>query len=310
MFYSVLPVFLRLSILAAICMPLLASVADADIKIAKSGNTEPATGGASAKAIFPVAPLSEYGITSVALESQNQRLREDAAIHNTERATLEKRVAGLQKELNILKEKTIEANQPPVSAEEKIAYAAGLSMFSGIRGRLERWEAVDVRIDGHWFEAGLFDGLKDTRRVDSNTFDEAWKGFTGRIQSGVQNKMKVSEAVLNKQIGGRTPALTKNGITYLVVSKGQPVTNKNAPVRLSMREQVLDGGVISEVPSLTISAEDSMPTVVRNVLPLLGVGSDIVAYGLAKSVYGSLPLPEHVQPFTVLEYHFKGLTAS
>lgn len=307
MSYSVLPACMRISIIAGICIPLLASAAPSDIKNVKPVNNESATAATSKKA---VAPLSEYGITSVALESQNQRLREEAAKQITERAELEKRLASQQKELDALIAKATESAQPPVTVEAKMAYVAGQSMISGINGRLEGWEAVGVKVDDHWFETGLLDGLQDAHRLDQKTFDDSWKDFAERVQSGVEDKMKVSEATLRKEIGERIPAQTKNGVTYLVINKGQPLTDKESPVRLSLHEQVLGGDVISEVPSLTISAEDSMPSVVRDALPLLGVGSDIVAYGLAKSVYGSLPLPDHVQPFTVLEYHFKGLKAN
>lgn len=305
MFYSVQPSFIRLTSIALVCIPMLASAAD--IKIVNSASVASAT---PTKSVKPAEPLSEYGMTSLALESQNQRLREDVAKHNIEQSALEKRVSALQKELDTLKAKAAESSKPPVTAEEKMAYVAGLSMLSGISGRIEGWEAVGVKVDMHWLETGLLDGLEDTRRLDQKVFDESWKDFADRIQTGVQNKMKASEATLSKEIGERVPALTKDGITYLVINKGQPITDKAAPVRLSLHEQVLGGEVISEVPSLTISAEDSLPSVVRDALPLLGAGSDIVAYGLAKSVYGALPLPEHIQPFTVLEYHFKGLKAS
>lgn len=307
MFNSVLSVFFRLCTVAIISIPMLATATSADIKKVKSVNNETAP---AAMPIKMAAPLSEYGITSVALESQNQRLREEVAKRKIEQVDMQKRLAAQQNELDALIAKATEAAQPPSTAEAKMAYVAGQSMVSGINGRLEGWEAVDVKVDSHWFEIGLIDGLEDAHRLDQKTFDDSWKEFADRVQSGVQDKMKVSDAALRKEIGERVPARTKNGVTYLVINKGQPLTDIEAPVRLSLHEQVLGGDVISEVPSLTISADDTMPSVVRDALPLLGTGSDIVAYGLAKSVYGSLPLPDHVQPFTVLEYHFKGLKAN
>jgi hypothetical protein len=49
--------------------------------------------------------------------------------------------------------------------------------------------------------------------------------------------------------------------------------------------------------------------VVKDGMYLPGEGGEVVAYALARSVYGELPLPGGVQPFTVMEYHLKGVVA-
>ena len=42
----------------------------------------------------------------------------------------------------------------------------------------------------------------------------------------------------------------------------------------------------------------------------LGVGAEVKAWALARSVYGNLPLPKGVEPYTVLRYDMKGLAVS
>lgn len=297
---------------AALLFPSLAWCAASTAHIAKNDvkSAEPAS--ATKESVKPeqhtdARPLSEYGVSGMVLEAQNHRLQDDLDKLYQERRDLNSKLSELQKVQDALKAAAEENAQPPVSDEQKMAYVAGLSLTSGIQGRLDSWTALGIKVDSVWLDKGLRDGLDSRQSLKPEEVDSAWQSFSSLIQIAVDEEMKAGKESIIKKLNGRTPALEKNGMTFLVLKKGKPVDDKNTPVKLALREQILGGRVVSEVPSLILSSEDEMPAVVRNALPLLGAGGSVTAYALAKSVYGQLPLPTDVQPFTVLEYRITRL---
>lgn len=278
-----------------------------------------ADGASAAPTVFPgdgdAGPAAEpgYGIGRIAsqqaLSAENQRLRtaltaaqEALAALRTHVSEEDSRLAEVQTELNGLRDAAARAGQPPASEADQQAYVAGQSLASGVRRRLDDWESAGMMPGRDLLIAGLADGLKGARRLSRAQMDTVWQAFSAQLQQKVSDRVTEGEADIAKRLDGHPADRAAGGIVWRVLKKGTARTDASGPVRLALKESVAGGRMVSEVPSMNLMPGDDMPAVVRGALPLLGVGGEVRAWGLAKTVYGALPLPAGVHPFTVLEY--------
>lgn len=203
------------------------------------------------------------------------------------------------------KQKQAEAAAAPVSDVQRRSYMAGVTMADGLGSRLEGWKQAGVETDMAMFRAGLADGLQGRVRLKPEAARRAQAAFMQAVQAGAVRKVADAQKQLAALAKGRRVLKSAGGISWYRVRAGRPVA-PGAPVTLSMTEQVAGGAVVSRVPALTLRPGDDVPSIVRDGMYLPGEGGEVVAYGLARQVYGDLPLPPGVQPFTVMEYHLKG----
>ena len=193
----------------------------------------------------------------------------------------------------------------PVTPQQKQAYVAGLMMADGLNRRLEGWSQAGVKMDMDIFRSGLQDGLAHTLRLKAPEASRVQAAFMKAVQSGVARQVAEAQKRLDTLAKGRNALKSENGITWYRERAGKTVTPGHA-VKLSMTERVAGGREVSRVPALTLRPGDNVPAVVRDGMYLPGAGGEVVAYALARDVYGQLPLPAGVQPWTVMEYHLKG----
>jgi len=276
-------------------------------------------GTSAATAAFPgdgdAGPAAEpgYGIGRIAaqqaLSAENQRLRAALTAAQDALAALrthvneeDSRLAAVQTELNGLHDAAARAGQPPASEADQLAYVAGQSLASGVRRRLDDWASAGMTPGRDPLLAGLTDGLKGSMRLSRAQMDTVWQAFSAQLQQKVSDRVTEGEADIAKRLDGHPADRVAGGITWRVLKKGLARAEASGPVHLALQESVAGGRVVSDVPSLNLMPGDDMPAVVRGALPLLGVGGEVRAWGLAKTVYGALPLPAGVHPFTVLEY--------
>jgi hypothetical protein len=194
------------------------------------------------------------------------------------------------------------------TAGGKQDYVVGQSIAASLRDRLQSYTRAGLMLDQSGVLAGISDGLKGSMQMKKADMDAVYLQFATKLQQQVSKQVSDGEALIAKKSRGRTPVKQVDGISYFVVKKGKAITDPDAPVMLSLTEAIADGRTVSTLPQLVLTVTDEMPAVVREALPLLGEGSEVQAYALAKSVYGSLPLPRGVEAFTVLSYDLKGLT--
>ncbi|MBS0865794.1 MULTISPECIES: FKBP-type peptidyl-prolyl cis-trans isomerase N-terminal domain-containing protein [Enterobacter] len=195
----------------------------------------------------------------------------------------------------------------PKTTAEKMAYVAGQSMASGVREGLLTWNQAGMNISRDMVITGLNDGLNGEMKLSRDEMDAIWNTFSENLQHLLEKKMHDGEAIIARQIAGQKPEQIKDGIAYIVKSKGDVSAGKRWPRQVEVTEKLVDGTVISQPLKLEILPSDSLPPVLQEALPLLGKGGEVVAWGLAKSVYGELALPASVTPFTVLEYKIVSL---
>ncbi|ELY5941250.1 hypothetical protein SNN83_004412 [Cronobacter malonaticus] len=193
----------------------------------------------------------------------------------------------------------------PATPQQKQAYVAGLMMADGLNRRLESWAQAGVKTDMGLFRSGLEDGLAHTLRLKAPEASRVQAAFMKAVQNGVARQVTDAQKRLDDLAKGRDALKSENGITWYRERAGKTVTPGHA-VKLSMTERVVGGREVSRVPALTLRPGDNVPAVVRDGMYLPGVGGEVVAYALARDVYGELPLPAGVQPWTVMEYHLKG----
>ncbi|WP_323839578.1 FKBP-type peptidyl-prolyl cis-trans isomerase N-terminal domain-containing protein [Photorhabdus africana] len=196
---------------------------------------------------------------------------------------------------------------PLDSDNRKRDYVVGQAMASGLKETLASYAESGLSLDPVRVTAGLTDGLRNRMQLKRSDMDKYYLTFAEQLQKQVNAKVKMGEALIAKKTAGRKPAKKVNGLVYFVVKKGHPIKDQDAPVSLALSEQIVDGATLSTIPTLTLTADDDIPAVVREALPLLGEEAEVDAYALAKVVYGNLPMPKGVTPFTVLVYHLKGI---
>lgn len=193
----------------------------------------------------------------------------------------------------------------PFLPEQKRAYVAGLMIAKDLSPRIEAWKQAGVNIDTSMFLSGLKDGLKDKFQQTVLDVKHEKIALIKSIQNGVASKVQEAQKQLSLMAKDHRVIKSKNGITWYRIHAGKMIAN-GKPVKLSMTENVLGGRTISRVPPLTIRPEDSLPTLVREGMYLPGSGGEVVAYAMARDIYGKLPLPTGVYPWTVMEYHLRG----
>lgn len=185
------------------------------------------------------------------------------------------------------------------------AYMAGIMMADGLDKRLDGWKQAGINTDMKMFRAGLTDGLQGRVRLKQGVARKAQAAFIEAVQNGALHKVTDAQKQLAVLAKGRKPLKSVAGISWYRIRKGRTIPHGSS-VNLSMTEQVADGKIISRVPAMSIRPGDDVPSIVKDGMYLPGEGGEVVAYALARSVYGDLPLPEGVQPFTVMEYHLVG----
>lgn len=252
-----------------------------------------------------------------AAENQVSTLKAALATRDAKLSTISTAVKALQASLlqktNELKQASStladlrEQQQPalPVSEADRQAWMAGSMMAGILRNRLDAWRAAGVTPDENMFRHGLLDGLTGHPRLTGKAAQMAREAFMKSIQQGVTLHVAKAQAQLNALAKGRSLLRESGGIRWYRVKAGSPV-KEGGPVRLSMTERVAGGRTVSTVPPLTLTPQADMPSVVRDGMYLPGTGGEVLGYGLASSVYGPLPLPSGVQPWTVMEYHLRG----
>lgn len=244
----------------------------------------------------------------VALKGQVDDLTAQLATARGAVTGLQGQLASAQTEVATLKARPVGPVAALDSSAGKQAYVVGQSIASSLRERLDSYAATGVSLSRDGVLAGISDGLAGSMQLPRAEMDSAYRQFATRLQTQVADKVKAAEQQLAAAVKGQKVTKSVDGMRYVVVKKGKAIADPDAPVSLALTEQVADGGrVVSQVPRLTLSPADDMPPVVREALPLLGVGAEVKAWALARSVYGNLPLPKGVEPYTVLRYDMKGL---
>lgn len=195
------------------------------------------------------------------------------------------------------------------TAERKQAYVVGQAMAAMLRERLHGYTDTGVKLDIARIIAGLGDGLRERMQMKKADMDDAWQGFAKKLQVHIAERVKEGEVLITSLGAGRKPLKTVDGIVFYTVKKGKPINKSDAPRTLALREaSAADNRTISQMPSLTLGPDDDMPSVIEAVFPLLGPGSDIEAFAMARAVYGDRALPKGIAPYTVLKYELKGLS--
>lgn len=240
---------------------------------------------------------------------QNAQVKQDQTVRdlNTVLATRGYELKQAAAALADLREQQKSRDMPaaPATAAQRRAYMAGVTMADGLGSRLEGWKQAGVETDIVMFRAGLTDGLRGELRLKPDAARRAQADFMQAVQAGAVRKLADAQKQLVALAKGRKALKSAGGISWYRVRKGKAVA-PGGPVSLSMSEQVAGGAVVSRVPALTLRPGDDVPSIVKDGMYLPGEGGEVVAYGLARQVYGDLPLPPGVQPFTVMEYHLKG----
>ncbi|MGM8398350.1 hypothetical protein [Enterobacter hormaechei] len=193
----------------------------------------------------------------------------------------------------------------PESEADRQAWMAGSMMAGILRSRLDDWHAAGVTPEAAMFRHGLLDGLTDHPRMTGKEANAARDAFMKAVQQGVAQRVAQAQARLNTLSKGHTLLREAGGIRWYRLKEGKPA-KEGEPVGLSMVERIEGGRTISSVPPLTLTPQADMPSVVRDGMYLPGTGGEVIGYGLARSVYGPLPLPRGVHPWTVMEYHLRG----
>ncbi|WP_270655277.1 hypothetical protein [Enterobacter bugandensis] len=209
--------------------------------------------------------------------------------------------------LTTLREKQMRAEDLIVTSDatHSQSYMAGQMMARELSKRLDGWKQAGVSTDMRMFRDGLIDGLQGKIRLEPNEARRAQESFTDAVQSGAVRAVVTAQKQLETLSNGRQLLKSHGGINWYRVRKGKNVV-KGGPVSLALTEKVVGGKVISRIPALIVRPDDGLPSIVKDGMYLPGEGGEVVGYGLARSVYGALPLPEGVQPFTVMEYHLTG----
>ncbi|EDW1731961.1 hypothetical protein S726_004090 [Salmonella enterica subsp. enterica] len=243
---------------------------------------------------------------SAALSSLRERLEQRTRVAEGLRMALEARNEELKlAAANIAGMRTKRVRIVPATDEQKQAYMAGLMMAKRLNQRLEGWVQADVKIDTAFFRKGLKDGLSHTLRLNAAEARRAQAAFIKTVQDGVAGKVEEAQQYLASMAKGRRVLKSENGISWYRVRSGKTVAY-GEPVRLSMTERIAGGKEINTVSHLRLRPGDNLPSVVQDGMYLPGNGGEVVAYALARDIYGERPLPSGVQPWTVMEYHLKG----
>lgn len=241
-------------------------------------------------------------------DAEVDRLRKQLAAQDAALAAVQGKLAEAQSEATDLKARPVGPKAQLTSASGKQDYVVGQSIASSLRERLDSYAATGVTLSRDGVLAGINDGLAGSMQLTRAEMDRVYREFATRLQSRVAGKVKAAEQQLAAAVKGKKVAKTVDGMRYVVVKKGRAIADPDAPVSLALTERTADDGrVLSRVPRLTLSPADDMPPVVREALPLLGVDAEVKVWALARSVYGSLPLPKGVEPYTLLTYDMTGL---
>lgn len=220
-----------------------------------------------------------------------------------------RQLAAAQESVSAWQAKVVQTTINLTTPAAKQDYVVGQSIASSLRDRLQSYSAVGLTMNQEGVLAGIRDGLTGKMQLKKTEMDTAYRQFANTLQRQITQRMEEGKKQIAKKSQGRKPTKQVDGITYFVVKKGKPITDPDLPVMLSLTESIMDGRTVSNIPRLVLTATDEMPAVIREALPLLGEGSEVQAYALARSVYGERPLPQGVEAFTVLSYDLKGVSA-
>lgn len=204
--------------------------------------------------------------------------------------------------------RTTEPSLPLDSSASKQAYVVGQSIASSLRTRLSSYTASGVSLSRDVVLKGISDGLSGTMKLSKEEMDSAYRQFAAYLQKQIAGKVADAQRQLALAVKGQKVTKSVDGMHYVVVKKGQIIADPDLAVSLAITEKIASNGqMISQIPRLTLSQEDDMPSVIREALPLLGVGAEVKAWAMARNVYGSRSLPNGVEPYTVLIYDLRGL---
>lgn len=307
----------QLSVLENQVSTLKASLADQQAKTAAAGKQ------AADKLAATQKQLAEQSTALVSAQSQLKQAQEATRRSTAEQNDLKAKLtaaatAQSQAETSLasvreqLKAATSKASQTVAldTPARQQAYVVGQAMAASLREKLSGYQGAGMDLDRARIIAGISDGLRDRAILKRAEMDSAWQTFTEGLKKKLIARVKESETLIATLTAGRKPTIDSDGMKFFVTRKGTPVKNDDPVRSLSLTEKMAPSGkVVSQIPRLTLGPDDDMPAVVRDALPLLDPGAEVEVYALARTVYGTRPLPKDVTPYTVLHYQMKGLAA-
>lgn len=253
------------------------------------------------------------------------KLRKKLASKETEISSLTKENALLSEKIDLMETRLQQSSEALKKADETIlkarqshspdlndsknfnSWIAGKILSESVKERLSSWKAVGIDISPDVLLTGLADGVRDLSRVDNAKMKNGLQEFSRFVEVGVQRQVELADQQHKKLAKGLKHLKDIAGISFYQIKEGSRVEPENNIYQLSMTESVAEGKIISKTPVISLNADDkNLPLIVREGASLVGKGGEIVAFAMAKVIYGTQPIPHGIHPFTLMEYHIKG----
>ncbi|MGP0906793.1 hypothetical protein [Serratia sp. CY76391] len=250
------------------------------------------------------------------LSEQNAALQTQLAATTQQRDALSIQVASLTRSQATEHQTLLAAQAKPVApvtspptpavsltdARSQQTYASGVVMASTLRRTLALQKDLGVSSDPMVLLAGVTDGVQGTLKLDRKVLNAQYAAIIQRLSDKEKGRFDAGIKRLEAVTAKKT-VLKRNGSLFFVQTrKGAQAVKTGETLQLSVRESLLDGKVLRDDRSRSVTLNGQLPYMLQQAVLLGGRGGVMEVYCFASDIYPPERLPDGLFGYSLMKY--------
>ncbi|HHL0960449.1 TPA: hypothetical protein ACQVH3_005259 [Serratia marcescens] len=263
-----------------------------------------------------VASLTDASSAQKTLSDQNAALQAQLTAATQQRDALSAQVASLTQSqatehqaLLAVQAKPATPVVPPTTpavsltdARSQQTYASGVMMAGTLRRTLALQKDLGVSSDPVVLLAGVTDGVQGTLKLDRKVLNAQYAAIIQRLSDKEKGRFDAGIKRLEAVTAKKTVRKRNGSLFFVQTRKGAQALKTGETLQLSVRESLLDGKVLRDDRSRSVTLNEQLPYMLQQAVLLGGRGGVVEVYCFASDIYPPERLPDGLFSYSLMKY--------
>ena len=263
-----------------------------------------------------VASLTDASSSQKTLSDQNAALQAQLTAATQQRDALSAQVASLTQSqatehqaLLAVQAKPATPVVPPTTpavsltdARSQQTYASGVMMAGTLRRTLALQKDLGVSSDPVVLLAGVTDGVQGTLKLDRKVLNAQYAAIIQRLSDKEKGRFDAGIKRLEAVTAKKTVRKRNGSLFFVQTRKGAQAVKTGETLQLSVRESLLDGKVLRDDRSRSVTLNEQLPYMLQQAVLLGGRGGVVEVYCFASDIYPPERLPDGLFSYSLMKY--------
>jgi len=263
-----------------------------------------------------VASLTDASSAQKTLSDQNAALQAQLTAATQQRDALSAQVASLTQSqatehqaLLAVQAKPATPVVPPTTpavsltdARSQQTYASGVMMAGTLRRTLALQKDLGVSSDPVVLLAGVTDGVQGTLKLDRKVLNAQYAAIIQRLSDKEKGRFDAGIKRLEAVTAKKTVRKRNGSLFFVQTRKGAQAVKTGETLQLSVRESLLDGKVLRDDRSRSVTLNEQLPYMLQQAVLLGGRGGVVEVYCFASDIYPPERLPDGLFSYSLMKY--------